>query len=272
LLKPLAYKVHPYQWNTIGKEIAHIENATMEDVKNFFKRFYHPSNAIMVVAGNIELDMVKAYSEKWFGPIPSQAKQERNLPVEPLQAEARRSTVYRDVPADSIYKAWHICKRTDSEYRHFDLISDILSNGKSSRMYLSLVKEKKLFTEINAYVSGDIDHGLFIVSGKLTAGTHIDIAEKEIDEAVYTFVNEKLQEQELQKVKNKVESVLSFSNTNVLNKAMNLAYYELLGDANMLNLEEENYASITAEDIQHTAAKFFNDQNSVTLHYLINKQ
>jgi predicted Zn-dependent peptidase len=139
-------------------------------------------------------------------------------------------------------------------------------------MYLSLVKEKKLFTEINAYVSGDIDHGLFIVSGKLTAGTHIDIAEKEIDEAVYTFVNEKLQEQELQKVKNKVESVLSFSNTNVLNKAMNLAYYELLGDANMLNLEEENYASITAEDIQHTAAKFFNDQNSVTLHYLINKQ
>ena len=272
LLKPLAYKVHPYQWNTIGKEIAHIENATMEDVKDFFERFYHPSNAIMVVAGNIELDKVKAYSEKWFGPISSQPKQERNLPIEPLQSEARRSTVYRDVPANSIYKAWHICKRTDTEYRHFDLISDILSNGKSSRMYLSLVKEKKLFTEINAYVSGDIDHGLFIVSGKLTAGTHIDIAEKEIDEAVYTFVNEKLQEQELQKVKNKVESVLSFSNTNVLNKAMNLAYYELLGDANMLNLEEENYASITAEDIQHTAAKFFNDQNSVTLHYLMNKQ
>lgn len=272
LLKPLAYKVHPYQWNTIGKEIAHIENATMEDVKDFFKRFYHPSNAIMVVAGNIELDKVKAYSEKWFGPIPSQPKQERNLPIEPLQSEARRSTVYRDVPANSIYKAWHICKRTDAEYRHFDLISDILSNGKSSRMYLSLVKEKKLFTEINAYVSGDIDHGLFIVSGKLTAGTNIEIAEKEIDEAVYTFVNEKLQQQELQKVKNKVESVLSFSNTNVLNKAMNLAYYELLGDADMLNLEEENYASITAEDIQHTSAKFFNDQNSVTLHYLMNKQ
>jgi predicted Zn-dependent peptidase len=272
LLKPLAYKVHPYQWNTIGKEIAHIENANMEDVKDFFKRFYHPANAIMVVAGNIELSKVKAYTEKWFGPIPRQLKQDRHLPQEPVQKEARRLTVHRDVPADSIYKAWHICNRMHNSYRHFDLISDILSNGKSSRLYLSLVKDKKMFSEINAYVSGDIDNGLFIVSGKLTSGTNVEQAEKEISEAVYQFVTEKLEDNELQKVKNKVESVLSFSNTNVLNKAMNLAYYELMGDADLLNLEEENYAAITAADIQETAASYFNEGNSVTLHYLMNQQ
>jgi predicted Zn-dependent peptidase len=179
--------------------------------------------------------------------------------------------VHRDVPANSIYKAWHICKRNDKSYHHFDLISDILSNGKSSRLYLTLVKDKKLFTEINAYVSGDIDNGLFIVSGKLTAGTPVEEAEKEIDKAVYQFVQEKLEENELQKVKNKVESVLNFSNTNVLNKAMNLAYYELLGDAEMLNKEEENYASITADDIQQTAKNYFTESNAVTLHYLMNE-
>jgi predicted Zn-dependent peptidase len=271
LLKPLAYKVHPYQWNTIGKEISHIENATMDEVKDFFKKFYHPANAIMVVAGNIELAQVKAWSEKWFGPIPAQIKTERNLPVEPPQKEPRKMVVHRDVPANSIYKAWHIGKRTDASYHHFDLISDILSNGKSSRLYLSLVKEKKLFTEINAYVSGDIDNGLFIVSGKLTAGTNVEDAENEIDAAVYQFTTEKLESDELQKVKNKVESVLNFSNTNVLNKAMNLAYYELLGDANLLNKEEENYANITASEIQQTAQKYFTTNNEVTLHYLMNE-
>jgi zinc protease len=175
------------------------------------------------------------------------------------------------VPANSIYKAWHIGKRTDKSYHHFDLISDILSNGKSSRLYLNLVKEKKMFTEINAYVSGDLDNGLFIVSGKLTAGTNVENAEKEIDLAIYQFVQEKLAENELQKVKNKVESVLNFSNTNVLNKAMNLAYYELLGDADLLNKEEENYASITSEEIQQTAQTYFTENNSVSLHYLMNE-
>ncbi|HRG57406.1 MAG TPA: pitrilysin family protein [Bacteroidia bacterium] len=272
LLKPLAYKVHPYQWNTIGKEISHIENATMEEVKDFFTRFYHPANAIMVVAGNIELHQVKDWSKKWFGPISPQDKLPRNLPQEPLQTEARKLVVHKDVPANSIYKAWHICKRTDEAYRHFDLMSDILSNGKSSRMYLNLVKEKKMFTEINAYVSGDIDNGLFIVSGKLTAGTNIDTAELEIDKAVYQFVFEELEENELQKVKNKVESVLNFSNTSVLNKAMNLAYYELLGDANLLNKEEQYYAAISANDIKQTATKYFNANNAVTLHYLMNEK
>jgi predicted Zn-dependent peptidase len=271
LLKPLAYKVHPYQWNTIGKEISHIENATMDEVKDFFKTFYHPANAIMVVAGNIELAQVKTWSEKWFGTIPAQVKAERNLPEEPAQTEARKLVVHRDVPANSIYKAWHIGKRTDKSYHHFDLMSDILSNGKSSRLYLSLVKEKKMFTDINAYVSGDLDNGLFIVSGKLTEGTKVEDAEKEIDTAIYQFTVEKLETNELQKVKNKVESVLNFSNTNVLNKAMNLAYYELLGDANLLNKEEENYASITADDIQQTALKYFSADNAVILHYLMNE-
>ena len=269
LLKPLAYKVHPYRWNTIGKEIEHIENATMEQVKDFFKRFYHPSNAIMVVAGNITLDKVKEYSEKWFSPIPNQVKAERNLPKEPKQTEPRRLTVHRDVPANSIYKAWHICNRNNNSYHHFDLISDILSNGKSSRLYLNLVKEQKLFSEINAYVSGDLDEGMFVVSGKLSQGVDVEKAEQAISDEVYRFVNEKLDDRELQKVKNKVESVLEFTNTNVLNKAMNLAYFELLGNANMLNEEGSKYASITTADLMQTAQLYFNETNSVTLHYLM---
>ncbi len=271
LLKPLAYKVHPYRWNTIGKEISHIENATMDEVKSFFKKYYHPGNAIMVVAGNISRHQVEQWSNKWFGPIEAKPKAERNLPKEPIQTEARKQTVYRDVPANSIYKAWHICNRKDKSYHHFDLISDILSNGKSSRLYLSLVKEKKMFTDISAYVSGDMDNGLFIVSGKLTQGTDVEEAEKEIDQHVYYFTNQTLSENELQKVKNKVESLLEFSNTNILNKAMALAYFELLGNADMLNAEGLKYAQITVDDIRNTAQKYFKPENSVTLYYLMNQ-
>ncbi|MCC6251056.1 MAG: insulinase family protein [Bacteroidia bacterium] len=271
LLKPLAYKVHPYRWNTIGKEISHIENATMDEVKSFFKKYYHPGNAIMVVAGNISRQQVEQWSNKWFGPIEAKPKAERNLPKEPIQTEARKQTVYRDVPANSIYKAWHICNRKDKSYHHFDLISDILSNGKSSRLYLSLVKEKKMFTDISAYVSGDMDNGLFIVSGKLTQGTDVEEAEKEIDQHVYYFTNQTLSENELQKVKNKVESLLEFSNTNILNKAMALAYFELLGNADMLNAEGLKYAQITVDDIRNTAQKYFKPENSVTLYYLMNQ-
>src|SRR3954465_12587241 len=163
LLRPMVYKVHPYKWDTIGKEISHIENAKMDDVKNFFKRFYCPNNAIMVVAGNIDLEEVKQLSEKWFGPIPKGPENKRNLPVEPAQTEARSLTVERDVPVDAIYKTYHMCSRYDKEYYAVDLISDILSRGNSSRLHNALIKEKQLFGDIHAYVMGDFDKGLFVV-------------------------------------------------------------------------------------------------------------
>ncbi len=268
LLRPLVYKVHPYKWATIGKEISHIENATMDDVKAFFKKHYNPGNAIMVVAGDVELQQVKQLSEKWFAPIPEAIKPERKLPAEPKQTEARSLTVERDVPASSIYKAFHMCSRYDKEYHTVDLMSDILSRGNSSRLYKSLIKEKQLFSDINAYVMGDFDKGLFVISGKVNEGVSIADAEKGIEEEVSRLQNQLVPEKELQKCKNKTESSLTFSETDVLNKATNLAISELLGDANLINEEVENYQAVTVEGIQQQARIILDKNNCSTLYYM----
>ena len=190
LMRPLAYKVHPYQWATIGKEPSHIENASMEEVKAFYAKFYNPCNAIMVVAGNITTDEIHSLSEKWFGPINKGKSYTRQLPVEPEQTELRSSTVERSVPFDSIYKAWHMCGRMDHGFYATDLISDILSAGQSGRLYQELIKKRQLFSELNAFISGDTDAGLFVVTGKLMKGTGFETAEKAIDDELYKMCNE----------------------------------------------------------------------------------
>lgn len=271
LLRPMVYKVHPYQWDTIGKEISHIENAKMDDVKNFFKKFYCPNNAIMVVAGNVKLEEVKKLSEKWFGPIPKGPDNKRNLPAEPAQTEPRSLTVERDVPADAIYKAYHMCSRYDKEYYATDLISDILSRGNSSRMHNSLIKEKKLFSDVHAYVMGDFDKGLFVVSGKLSKGVTLEQAEQGINEELEKMKTQLVAKDELQKVKNKMEASHVFGEIEVLNKAANLAVSELLGDANMVNLEVDKYLAVTAEQIQEQAKQIFRKENCSTLYYKAKK-
>jgi zinc protease len=270
LLRPLAYKVHPYLWNTIGKEISHIENAKMEDVKAFFKKFYNPSNAILVIAGNIEFEKAKELSEKWFAPIAPVQVKPRTLPQEPQQTEARKLTVQRDVPLDAIYKAYHVGARGDEDYHAMDMVSDILSNGKSARLYLELVKNKQLFSEINAYMSGDLDKGLFIISGKLVKGVSMEAAEAAIEEELDKFKSKLLEERELTKIKNKLESILVFSEMNILNKAMNLATFELMGDANLINQETEKYLAVSAEKIQHVLTKYVQKENCSTLYYMAN--
>jgi zinc protease len=270
LLRPLAYKVHPYLWNTIGKEISHIENAKMEDVKSFFKKFYNPSNAILVIAGNIEFEKAKELSEKWFAPIAPVQVKPRTLPQEPQQTEARKLTVQRDVPLDAIYKAYHVGARGDEDYHAMDMVSDILSNGKSARLYLELVKNKQLFSEINAYMSGDLDKGLFIISGKLVKGVSMEAAEAAIEEELDKFKSKLLEERELTKIKNKLESILVFSEMNILNKAMNLATFELMGDANLINQETEKYLAVSAEKIQHVLTKYVQKENCSTLYYMAN--
>jgi len=267
LLKPLCYKVHPYKWNTIGKEIKHIEDATMQDVKSFFAKHYHPANAVMVLAGNIDLERVKVLSEKWFENIPEQHKAERNLPKEPQQTEARKLEVVRDVPQNAIYKAYHICNRFDEKYYCMDVVSDILSNGDSARLYNALVKEQKLFTEINAYLSGDFDEGLFVVSGKLSDDVSFETAEKAIDTELDKVKNLMLSDTELQKIKNKIESIHIFSETGVANKALNLATAELMGDANMVNTEINHYLNMTVEAINVAANLYITQNNSNTLYY-----
>jgi predicted Zn-dependent peptidase len=268
LLRPLIYNVHPYKWATIGKEIKHIEDATMEDVKAFFKAHYNPSNAILVVAGDVELDHVKALCEKWFAPIEAGVKLKRNLPVEPEQTEYRSLTVERDVPINSIYRAYRMCSRVDEEYHTIDMISDILSRGNSSRLYKNLIKEKQLFSDIHAYVMGDFDKGLFVISGKVNDGISIEAAEAGIDAEILKMQTELVSEEELQKCKNKIESTVTFSEADVLNKATNLAISELLGDANLINLEIENYQKVTAEQIKEQANLILRKTNCSTLFYL----
>lgn len=267
LIRPLAYKVHPYRWATIGKEISHIENAVMDDVKAFFKKFYCPKNAVLVVAGDVTSEQVKPLIEKWFGPIPSDDKHARNLPAEPRQEEYRSETVHRDVPFDAVYMNFHMCARNDPEYQAMDLISDILSRGNSSRLYNRLVKDQRLFGEINAFVMGDSDKGTFVVSGKLNEGVTTERAEEAVFHELKKLQEELVPERELQKVKNKVESSHLFAEMGILDKSMNLAFYELMGDANLINTELEKYKRVTSEEIRSIAKEVFRKTNCSALHY-----
>lgn len=266
-LRPLAYTTHPYQWATIGKEVSHIENAKMEDVKAFFNKHYTPSNAILVVAGDVNLEEVKALSEKWFGAIPSGNKYNRNLPKEPAQIEARTLTTSADVPNDSIYKAFHINDRNSKEYYIADVISDILSRGESSRLYQELVKNKKIFSEVNAYITGDIEAGLFVLEGKPAPGFTLEQADDALWEVINLLKVEKIETRELQKIVNKLESSTVFGEMNLLNKAMNMAYFELLGDADLMNTEMDKYRAVSPEDISTYASKVFIPTNCSTLFY-----
>jgi zinc protease len=267
LLRPLAYKVHPYQWSTIGKSIEPIQNATMEDVKDFYARFYNPNNAILVLAGNTTVEEVKMMAEKWFGPIPAGVELKRNLPVEPQQTEARSLTVERDVPLDSIYKAYHMCSKMDDDYPVVDLMSDVLSNGNSSRLYQTLVKEQQLFSEINAFLTGDEDGGLFVVTGKLIQGVKMEVAEDAILEQLNTMKVDLVSENELQKVKNKVESLIAFTEMRIQERALNLAYAEHLGDINLVNNDILRYRAVTPEQIRNSAQEILKPENCSTLYY-----
>lgn len=269
-LRPLVYKKHPYRWATIGKELSHIEQANIKDVKAFFKKHYTPQNAILVVGGDVDIKQVKELADKWFGTIPKGIKYNRNLPAEPSQSAERREVVKASVPVDAVYMAFHMPARRDNAYYTCDLISDILSRGNSSRLFVNLLKDKKLFSEINAYMTSSLDPGLFIIEGKPAAGISPEHAETAIWEELTRLKNEAVAENELVKVKNKIESTMVFSEMNLLDTAMNLAFFELLGDAEGLNRETEKYLAVTADDIRRQAQQIFRKENLSTLYYLTN--
>ncbi len=267
-LRPLVYKKHPYQWATIGKELSHIENAKIEDVKAFFKKHYNPQNAILTVGGDVDIEQVKALAEKWFGPIPAGEKYVRNLPKEPEQLKERRETVTAKVPLNSLYMAFHVPGRTERASYPVELLTDILSRGNSSRLHQNLLKGKQVFSEINAHLSGSLDEGMLVIDGKPLENISIEQAEAAVWEELEKLKNEPLPEDELMKVKNKTESTMIFTEMSLLEKAMNLAYFELMGDAENLNHETEKYLAITAEEIQEQARQVFRRENSSTLVYL----
>ena len=266
-LRPLAYHVHPYQWATIGKEISHIENATMDDVKDFFFAHYVPNNAVLVVAGNVTFDQVKKLSEKWFGPIPAGKKTERKLPIEPRQNQKRTLEVNAKVPANALYKTYHMPGRFHPDYYAVDLLSDVLSRGQSSRMYQQLVKEKEIFTSVSSFVMSTIDPGLFVVSGRVKEGIDLMRAEKEVDGILQKIMTEGASEEELEKVKNQAEASLEFGEVEVMNRAMNLAFATLSGDPDWVNQEAKLISSVTLQDIKRVAGEVLRDENSSVMYY-----
>lgn len=266
-LRPLAYHTHPYKWATIGKEPSHIENATMEDVKDFFYKHYIPSNAILVVAGNVTTSQVKELSEKWFGPIPSGNKMERQLPREPRQEKKRAEIVEAKVPASALYKSFHMPGRFDKDYYAIDLLSDVLSRGQSSRLYQKLVKEKELFTSISSFVMGTIDPGQLVVSGRVRDGIDLHDAEQEVDSLLQEVVKNGVDLNELMKVKNQAEATLEFGEVEVLNRAINLAFAALSGDVNLVNQERDLINAVSPEDIQRVAKNILSEENSSVLYY-----
>lgn len=267
LLRPLAYKEHPYRWPTIGKELSHIANATPDQVKEFFFRFYAPNNAVLAVTGNISFEETVRLTEKWFGPIPRREVPVRKLPQEPRQTEERRLTVERNVPLDSLFMAYHMCERSHPDYYAFDILSDILSNGRSSRLNQHLVQQKQLFSSIDAYISGSIDAGLFHISGKPAAGVSLEQAEEAVREELKILQTELIAEHELEKVKNKFESTQIFGYMNYLNVATNLAWFELNGQVEDMEREVERYRAVTAEQLRAVAQQAFSKENGVVLHY-----
>lgn len=267
LLRSLAYKVHPYRWPTIGKELSHIANATLQEVKNFFYRFYAPNNAVLAVTGNISWEETLLLTEKWFASIPRRNVPFRNLPQEPQQTEERRLVVERNVPVDALFMGYHMCRRTDADYYACDILSDVLANGRSSRLKQRLVHEEKLFSSIDAYISGSHDSGQITINGKPAIDVSLERAEEAVCEVLAELCTHKVDEYELNKVKNKFESTQIFGNINYLNVATNLAYFELLGDAEELNREVEKYCSVTSDDLLRVAQNYFRKENVSVLYY-----
>lgn len=266
-LRPMAWKVHPYRWATIGKEISHIENATQNDVRAFYKKWYNPANAILSIAGPVDTDQTMKLVEKWFGAIDKPHSATHLIPQEPEQTEKRSLVLHREVPFRSMYRAWHMPSRLHPDYRVCDIISDLLSNGASSRLYQNLVRNRTLFSGLNGYITGDFDPGLFMIQGELSNGVSFDEVSTALDQEINSIIEGNFSDRELEKVKNKIESAFEFAKISALNNAMNLALYEWMGDAAMLNSEVERYSAITRDDICRVAKNIFREDNLSELFY-----
>ena len=267
-LSALVYKKHPYRWPTIGLIPEHIENANLDDVKSFFENHYNPSNAVLVIAGNLDIEKVKTQINKWFSDIPGNPKSKVSIQEEPKQNEYRQKTVYRSVPSNAIYLGFPMGDRLHKDFAICDVLSEVLCGGRSSRFYQRLIKNTDLFSNVDAYITGTIDPGLFIIEAKLLDGADIDKAKDLIWQEIDHLMNSLVDSEELQKVKNGLISSITFSEVSVINKAINLAYYEMLKDASMINNQEEDYLYITPEDLQAVAKKIFVKTNCNEILYL----
>ncbi len=267
-LRELCYKQHPYKWMTIGKDLKHIEDAQLQDVKDFFAKHYTPQNAIVCVAGNVEIDQIKSLATKYFGPIPAGNKYIRHIAAEPKQLEQRRLTVEKDVPVSLIIKAYHIEDRLHPHYYTADVITEVLAGGKSAVLYNELVKQQKLFSQINCYHTGSLEKGLLVIAGNLAEGILPEVGEAAIDKVLANFIQDGVSNHDLLKVLNKIEGLIAFEDMSITSRANNLAYYELIGGAHKMNEEFDHYKAVTIMAVKDYAAEIFRKENENVLYYL----
>ena len=266
-LRALSYENHPYKWSTIGKEISHVEKVTLEDANVFYNRFYSPNNCILTIAGDVDNDAVYNLVKKWFDDIPSSEIIRRERKPEVPQIKARTKEIVSKVPLDAFYFSFKMNKRSSKGFYVGDLVSDVLGRGESSWLFTELVVNKDLLSEVGSYVTGDRDEGLFVISGKLNEGTKIDDVEKIIWENISKLTDELVAEKDLNKAKNKFETAHVYGELNVLNKAMNLCYMELLGDVNMINKELDNYVLLTADDLKEWSETYLTKDKVCKIYY-----
>ena len=266
-LRPLVYEQHPYRWATIGKDISHIENATLDDVRAFFYKYYLPNNAVLVVAGNVTTEQVKQLCAKWFAPIPAGEQYIRNVPKEPVQTAARHMDISAKVPLDGLYKAYHMPGRFQAGYQATDLLSDMLGRSKSSRLYQQLLRNNPLFSNVGAYLTSSDDPGLLVVQGTLNEGVSLEEADAAVEAVVDLFISQTVAEEELVKVKNQGEATLAFSEVELLNRAMNLAFAANAGDPELVNQEAAGIQAVTPDAVQAMARQVLRKDNCSTLYY-----
>ncbi len=266
-LRELVYEKHPYRWPTIGLELAHVQDAVLDDVKQFFYRYYRPNNAILTISGGITSDKAFELAEKWFGDIPAGEAFDRSYPEEPKQDHPKFLAVQKDVPVNVLYKAWKMPGRVEPGYYAANMLSDVLGTGEGSRLQHALKKEKKLFTDIAAFVTGSINTGMFIISGRLAEGVSWTDAEAGIAEELKKVRTEEISGTELQRIKNTVEMDITSNNTGVLNKAESLAAAEMLESADLVNTEMDRFLAVTTQDILLTAQQLLDENSCSTMHY-----
>ena len=272
LLRPLCYKVYPYRWATIGADIRHVSEATLDDVRAFHERWYRPENAIMAVAAPMTheamLNAVLSVQCSVFGEQRYQpSRQHITLNTEPLQTAPRYLHVKRNVPASMVYLAWPMCDHSDPLFRACDLVSDILGNGNSSRLYDRLVRREGLFSSVDACITGDAGPGLMVLSGKLADGVSLDQGADALRREVRLLADEGPTEYELQKVQNKYENTFVYSQYKAADRALSLCYYTWLGDTDLVNREPQEYRRVTVDDIRRAAREVFRQERENRLDY-----
>ena len=275
------FQKHPYQWLPIGKEISHIEKVTMDNMKAFFYTFYRPNNAVLTISGNVKFEEIVPLVEKWFGAIPAgpvssvetrhgtslQDTREKQFPQEDPPTQHRLFEVHRKVPADMLFKGWPTCGRLDSDFYAYDMLSDLFGSGQSSYLYKKFVMEEAVFTDISAYITGTLDPGIFIIGGRPAEGVSIEEADQKLNDFLYQLPENCISAHDLQKVKNRVESIILQNDIKIEDRSSSLAVAESFSCAEDFNDETNRYFAVTEEQINTLCHNIFRQEQEATMFY-----